>query len=249
MYSTYEQLEAYFRALPSVVSDLKGATVGQDEQIEDLQNTRILYPHLWVETPDVKFVGTDYNPATRFYFNVAVITNEPLRKPEAGNTKLSATLMVMQSVWARMLEDADEELFDLVLDDSDGDAIRQWSADNVYGWRMRVAIDVPRNECAVAPYVPIETGLAEEYTHNTGGNTYTYNVPAGKMLKAIYVKSTAAMTFRVGTSANGDQLVQDVSTGAGQYALLGENFLYAETITPIYFSGLSGNSVIKIYLL
>jgi hypothetical protein len=249
MYSTYEQLVAYFRALPTVVSDLKGATVGHDEDIEGLQNTRILYPHLWVETPEVKFVGTDYNPATRYYFSISVITNEPLQKPEEGNAKLSATLMVMQSVWARMLEDADEELFDLVLQDGDGDPIRQWSADNAYGWRLRVAIDLPRYECAVVPYVPIETGLAEEYTHNTGGATFTYQVPAGKMLKAIYVKSSAAMTVRVGTSAGGDQLVQDVSTGAGQYALLGENFLYAETITPIYFSGLAGNSVIKIYLL
>ncbi len=249
MYSTYEQLVAYFKALPTVVSDLRGATVGHDEEIEALQNTRILYPHLWVETPDVKFVGTDVNPATRYYFNIAVIANEPMQKAEEGNAKLSATLMVMQSVWARLLQDADEELFDLVLQEGDGDPIRQWSADNAYGWRLRIALDLPRYECAVAPYVPIDTGLAEEYTHNTGGTAFTYQVPAGKMLKAICAKSNVAMTFRVGTTPGGDELVQDVSTGAGQYALLGENFLYAENITPIYFSGLAGNSIIKIYLL
>jgi hypothetical protein len=247
MYSTYDQLVAYWKAIPTVVSDLKGATVGNDEAIEDLQNTRITYPHLWVETPDIRFVGSDVNPATRFQFSICVITNEGYRKPEEANKKLSQTLTILQSVWARLLVDGDNGLFDLILQDGEGDAIIAWSADNDYGWRLQVTIDLPRYECAVVPYVPIETGLAEEETASVAGTTFTYNVPAGKLLKAIYVKSDAAMTFRIGTTAGGDDLVQSASTAANQYALLGDNFLYAETITPIYFSGLAGNSVIKIY--
>lgn len=249
MYSTYAQLAAYFAALPTVITDLKGATVGNDEAIEDLQNTRIRYPHLWVETPSLRFVGTDDNPATRFAFSIAVITNDPLRKPEEANTKLSQTLEILKSVWARLLQDADEGEFDLVLNDADGEPIRAWSGDNDYGWRLDVRIDLPRYECAVVPYVPIDTGLAEEETHGAAGTTFTYQVPAGKLLKAIYVKSDASMTFKVGTSAGGEQLIQPTTTGAGQYALLGENLLYAEELTPIYFSGLAGNSTIKIYLL
>lgn len=249
MLSTYAQLVAYFEALPTVVSDLKGATVGNDESIEDLQNTRIRYPHLWVETPSVRFVGTDENPATRFAFDISVIANDPLRKPTDANTKLSQTLTILQGVWARLLQDADEGEFDLVLGDAEGDPIRAWSADNAYGWRLSVQLEVPRYECAVVPYVPIDTGLAEEYTGSTGGATFTYQVPAGKLLKAIYVKSDSAMTFQVGTSADGDELIQATSINAGQYALLGENLLYADALTPIYFSGLSGNTTIKIYLL
>jgi len=249
MYTTYEQLAAYFAAIPTVVSDLKGATVGNDEAIEDLQNTRIAYPHLWVETPDIRFVGTDVNPATRFQFSIAVIMNEGYRTAKEANKKLSQTLEILESLWARLLLDGDEGLFDLILQDGDGEAIIAWSSDNAYGWRLQVVIDIPRVECSVVPYVPIDTGLAEEETANVAGATFTYNVPAGKMLKAIYVKSDAAMTFRVGTTAGGDDLVQQAGTGAGQYALLGENFLYAETLTPIYFSGLAGNSTIKIYLL
>lgn len=249
MYSTYDQLVAYWKAIPTVVSDLKGATVGNDEAIEDLQNTRITYPHLWVETPDIRFVGSDVNPATRFAFSICVITNEGYRKPEEANKKLSQTLTILQSVWARLLVDGDNGLFDLILQDGEGDAIIAWSADNDYGWRLQVTIDLPRYECAVVPYVPIETGLAEEETASVAGTTFTYNVPAGKLLKAIYVKSDAAMTFRIGTTAGGDDLVPNTSINAGQYVLQGENFLYAETITPIYFSGLAGNSTLKIYLL
>jgi len=249
MYSTYDQLVAYWKAIPTVVSDLKGATVGNDEAIEDLQNTRINYPHLWVETPDIRFVGTDVNPATRFQFNIAVIINEGYRKADEANKKLSQALTILQSVWARLLQDGDEGLFDLILQDGEGDAIIAWSPDNDFGWRLQVVLEIPRMECSVVPYVPIDTGLAEEETTHTAATTFTYNVPAGKMLKAIYVKSDADMTFRVGTSAGGDQLIQSASTQANQYALLGENFLYAESITPIYFSGLAGNSVIKIYLL
>jgi hypothetical protein len=147
MFSTYNDLVDYFQTMPSTVVALRGATVGDDEEIENLQNTRATYPHLWVETPDIDFVGTDVNPASRFHFNVAVIANDPMLTNRTANALLSDLHGILSEVWARVLADSDDGLFDLILKDEKSDAIRKWSGDNIFGWRMAITLEIPRCEC------------------------------------------------------------------------------------------------------
>ena len=79
--------------------------------------------------------------------------------------------------------------------------------------------------------------------------TYTYIVPAGKILAAVYVKSDSPQTVSLGTSALGEQLGGPIPLAALQYALLGDNLLRAETDTTIYLSGMAGTNSIEIWLL
>lgn len=153
MFETYADLVDYFQTdMLAAVTDLKGVTVGADEEILNLQNSRIRYPHLWVETPDVGFRGTDHNPAKRFRFSLVVLTNEPAKTNAAANAALSAMLTLAEQVWAQLLADADAGDFDLVLDEAGGQPVRAWSGDNGYGWRLEpVSIDLPRCECEDCP--------------------------------------------------------------------------------------------------
>jgi hypothetical protein len=152
IFTTYAELITYFEALGTDVTELKGVTVGHDEDLLNKQNTQIRYPHLWVETPDVQFIGTDANPSKRFRFAVAVVAGEGTRTGSAANTLLSSTLTIMEKIWAQMLADADLGDFDLVLNNTDGAPVRQWSGDNCYGWRLSpVLIDLPRCECDCEP--------------------------------------------------------------------------------------------------
>lgn len=149
MFETYADLVNYFEtSIPAKVPDIKGVTVGSDEALMATQNSRSKYPHLWVETPDVSFRGSDDNPSKRFRFAMAVITNEPKKTPAEANRQLSDMLAIAERLWARLVHDADEGLFDLALEDSQGQPIRQWSGDNCYGWRLTpVQIDLERCEC------------------------------------------------------------------------------------------------------
>lgn len=147
--TTYNDLVTYFEALPDTVAALKGVTVGNDEAILDLQNSRIQYPHLWVETPEVVFTGLgDANPVKRFRFALAVIENDPAKTNAQANAKLSATLAVLEQVYARIIADAEDPGdFTLVYKDEALDPIRRWSGDNGYGWRGTIEIELSRCEC------------------------------------------------------------------------------------------------------
>lgn len=149
-YTTYSELVTYFEALPATVTELQGATVGDDEAILNLQNSQIRYPHLWVETPEVLFGGLgDADRVKRFRFALVVIENEPIKTNAQANAKLSDTLAVLEKVYARIIADAedDDANFTLVYKDEALDPIRRWSGDNGYGWRGNIEIELERCEC------------------------------------------------------------------------------------------------------
>lgn len=149
MYTTYQHLADYFSSLPNSVSELKSVVVGDDEAILNTENTRIIYPALWVETPTVTFSGPGEDPAKVFSFAITVLENEPSKTPAEANATLSRTLEVLERVWARIIRDAEEdENFEVILKDGEAEPITQWSADNAYGWRCSMHIHLQRCECA-----------------------------------------------------------------------------------------------------
>lgn len=146
--TTYSELVAYFEALTSHVAGLSLVRVGDDEAIIELQNTRIQYPALWVETPSVRFTDPGGVPAKRFRFALVVLVNEPKKTAAEANLKLSDTLALIELVYAQILNDAEAlDEFVLVLRESDASPITRWSADNCYGWRMEIDIEIERCEC------------------------------------------------------------------------------------------------------
>lgn len=144
----YSELITYWETMPSLISGIGAVRVGDDEAIVELQNTRITYPILWVETPTVRFVNPGGVPAKRFRFAIVVLINEPKKSTTEANTKLSNALEIMELVYAQVYNDAEAgDDFLLVLDDTDNEPIRHWSADNCYGWRMEIDIELERCEC------------------------------------------------------------------------------------------------------
>lgn len=147
-FKTYLELCTYFEGLPTTVTDLKGVTVGADEAMLNQQGTQIIYPHLRVDTPEFRLLDDDDTPRTRYTFTFFVLTNEPQKTNHEANKALSAMATLSQKILRRLYVDADAGKFDLVLGDKEGDAVRQWSGDNLYGWFFRVVIDLYTDECA-----------------------------------------------------------------------------------------------------
>lgn len=241
MLATYNDLVAYWETIPSLIPGIKFVVVGSDEAIIATQNTKVKYPCLWVETPAIAFVGTDENPATRFSFALVVMLNDPKKSNREGNLKLSAALNLLIALYNRVIADADGGLFDLVLDDVPGDPVRRWSNDNAYGWRLEpLKIDLPRGMCSD----PIDEFVSPAITDAT----WSYVVPAGRLLLAIYVRSTAEQTVDVGTSEGGHEVHEQISCTAGEYQLLGAANRFAESDLTLYFSGLEGTNTIRVWV-
>lgn len=237
--TTYNELVAYFQSMPSLVPGIRSVTVGADEEVMNQQLTRIQYPHLWVETPGARFLGTDVDPRLRLEIGLNLIQAEGTQTNSAANLALSATLNLLELVYAQMLADSDNDLFDLILTSNAADPIRRWSADNAYGWRLEVSIEIQRLECGP----PISVWTPDPVT----GDTYQYIVPAGHLLVAVYLKSDEAQIALVGTTAGGDQVGGPAAGSAGEPIIFSGLNLFAETDTTLYFSGLAGTNVVKIW--
>lgn len=148
MYKDYSQLVTYFQGLTATVTELKSVTVGSDEEDLNLQNSRIVYPHLRVDTPEIKFLNDDENMVSRYTFRVYVLSNEPKKTNAEENAVLSSMEKICRKVIRRLWTDADAGLFDLITGEKSADAVRHWSGDNVFGWWWTVVIDLYTDECA-----------------------------------------------------------------------------------------------------
>lgn len=147
MLETYAELVAYFEAMPTHVTALKGATVGDDEAILNMEASQIVYPHLWVETPAVRFTGLGDTPAKVFDLSMTVLLNEADKTNPAANAALSTALGIMERVYAQIFADEADGLFCVALRDEELEPIRRWSGDNGHGWRGGISIEMPRCEC------------------------------------------------------------------------------------------------------
>lgn len=95
---------------------------------------------------------------------------------------------------------------------------------------------------------PVGSGVSVSEVTTTSGS-YTFALPAGKLLMVVYAKSNVAQTVQIGTTSGGYELSGPLDMTSGQWALLGDNIWYAESITPIYISGLQGTNTLKFYVI
>lgn len=137
-----------------------------------------------------------------------------------------------------------------------GDSGESLTARNQYTFRAVCRLDRPAPLVnTVIPGTPGEPGDPEEPQSfvtpviiNTSASSYTYQVPAGKLLTAIWVRSTQAQNISIGTSNEGEELGMG-SLGANEPGLFGSNMLRPTVPTNIYFTGLVGSNTIEIWLL
>ncbi len=84
-------------------------------------------------------------------------------------------------------------------------------------------------------------------TVTTTGSTVAQNIPAGTIIHKVRVKSTAGITYNLGTTDGGTQIIAAQAILANVANIVTID-LDNETLTTIHFSGLSGTTNIKIYL-
>lgn len=145
---TYYELCQYFQALAGDISGLASVVVGSDEDAIQQQGALVKYPMLRVDTPEIVFRNDDETSATRYTFRMFVLTNEPRKTNDEENKALSAMEVLAWRIVRRLWQDADEGDFDLIAGDKQGDAVRMWSADNVFGWWFTVNIELWTDDCA-----------------------------------------------------------------------------------------------------
>jgi hypothetical protein len=83
---------------------------------------------------------------------------------------------------------------------------------------------------------------------NSTASTVLYQINAGKLLEKVIIKSTATMTFQVGTAPGIGNIPVGQQLSANIPALLYIDQYADGTIKNIYFEGLSGSVTIILYI-
>lgn len=78
--------------------------------------------------------------------------------------------------------------------------------------------------------------------------TASINIPAGSILQKLRVKSTSAVTFKLGTTVGGGEILDSESLGANQVGIYNVDF-DSENLTTLHLSSLAGTTNIKFYIL
>lgn len=140
----YSDFVGYFRTLASEHVDLKDFVTGGAERILNRQNSNISYPVLWLEYPDIS-IRDGY--LTRYQGAFLVLAAAPADAQDQEDENLDTCQSIIQDIIARMVDDADNGLFEF---DMSGVSIQykgNWGGDNDWGWRVEFALDGTACDC------------------------------------------------------------------------------------------------------
>lgn len=88
-------------------------------------------------------------------------------------------------------------------------------------------------------------GLGEKGFVVLQAGAASWQVPAGALIELIVLDDNANPLVNIGTTAGGNQIGDALQLAGGEYLL--EKKIRFKTATTIYFSGITGSTVITIY--
>lgn len=142
---TLDALEEYLEGFKSALADLAEVVFGDEEEILNRQNSRIKYPCMWVETPQVSLIGDP--PARQFKFGLTFLYNVPKDDNRLERRRRSEALDLAERAWRKLEDDEECGLFQLDSIRTDGEPISKWSGDRDTGYRFEVRLTTGREDC------------------------------------------------------------------------------------------------------
>ena len=142
---TLSEFETYFLNFTTDIPELAQVLIGDEEELLNLQNSRVKYPLMGVGTPTPSFL---YDPAaTVFEFPFIFLKNVSKDSPEAQRAARNEMLIIAQKAWARLERGESEGLYEFIRNRDEGDAIMKYTGDNDTGWRFVARLKVGRDDC------------------------------------------------------------------------------------------------------
>lgn len=142
---TLAQFDTFFLTFSTDIPEIAQVLIGDEEELLNLQNSRVKYPLMGVGTPQPSFL---YDPASVLYeFPFIFLMNVPKDTPEAQRAARNDMLVVAQKAWARLEAGESEGLYEFVRNRDEGDAIMKYTGDNDTGWRFTARLKVGRDDC------------------------------------------------------------------------------------------------------
>lgn len=139
MITGYKSYVNYFRRLAQRHTVVVDFVVGGAERILNRMRQEIRYPICWLEVPDVTLYEKG---GLKAIYNGAflILANAEKDDWDMEETDLDVCLQACYDFINQMVEDAEEELFDMDLKSISVTHKGKWSSDNDWGWRVEFEI-------------------------------------------------------------------------------------------------------------
>jgi hypothetical protein len=139
---TLAELETYLDTFSEEIPGLAQVIHGDEMEILNRQNSRIQYPCMWVESPEVRLV----EDGRRFSFSLTFLAHVPKVDTRLERSKRSITLELAERAMRKLEDDEESGLFQLE-GNMEGTPILKYSGDNDTGYRFSVALTTGREDC------------------------------------------------------------------------------------------------------
>ena len=146
---TYAELTEYFRRIAEDHPDINYFIVGDDDKILSLDRSKIDYPVLWLEKPDVNW--SMVNDLRRSYnVSFVVLENAAIDDWEKEDKIYNNLLNITGNILQWMQEDKQENIIDVDLVNVNSNPVNTYGHDNDNGWRTTIRIKGKEGQCAPA---------------------------------------------------------------------------------------------------
>ncbi len=145
--TTLGELDAYFKRLVDSHPNINSVVIGDSEQILSIDRSKIEYPCLWVETPNVDWHLKD-NPKRYYSFGFVVLANVPADRWLAQRYALHTTLEITEQLLTKIKDDSDENLIFIEQGTATSYPVLGYGHDHDFGWRTTMRIRASMAPCA-----------------------------------------------------------------------------------------------------
>lgn len=167
----------YFRTLGNFHPEVQSVVHGDSPRIINQQRSKLRYPCLWIETPDLE----TSREALIFRGGIVVLKNAKLDHEYQQDLAHEETLRIMQQILSRIRTDSDEGIF-ILTEPTRIDSISTLTHDNDYGWRAELEITREQWLC-------IDPCITDE-------------IPAGMIAAFSWVNNSAVSGIQVSVNNN-----------------------------------------------
>ncbi|MEL6142072.1 MAG: hypothetical protein AAFU67_10680 [Bacteroidota bacterium] len=136
----------YFRNLGNIHPAIKDVVIGDSERILSHDRSKLNYPTLWVETPNVKWrlKSPDHAYLSGFF---VVLINTQVDNEQRERYVLDQSLNITNDIIATLRDDAYNDLINADADSFSSKPILGYGTDNDFGWRTSYMIGFPIGQC------------------------------------------------------------------------------------------------------
>lgn len=145
MIRTLADIQEHFRRIAAASPDIADVVVGDSEEIISLERSRLTYPLLWLETPQINWSLENVGEREYTLFFVVLINVKP-ENWQHQNYILHRTLEITNRILTKLRDDHREDILKLG-SSAQSDPIMGWGTDFDYGYRTRISIQAPLSKC------------------------------------------------------------------------------------------------------